>query len=139
MSVTTLNPYVGVAGGRAAQAIEHYQASLGAKVVGPIMRWGEGPMPCGPEQKNKVMHSELEIGGGKVMLCDEPAHVPSSGESNITVCLHLDDNDDMKKKFDALAVGGQVIMPVADAFWGATFGLLKDAFGVKWMFVGPKR
>ena len=45
----------------------------------------------------------------------------------------------MKRKFDALADGGQVGMAIHDAFWGATFGLLRDAFGVRWMFVGPKR
>ena len=53
--------------------------------------------------------------------------------------LQLDDNEDMKRKFDALAVGGQVQMAIHDAFWGATFGMLKDQFGIAWMFVGPKR
>jgi PhnB protein len=135
MSVTSLNPYLGFQG-NAAKAIAFYEKALGAKVEG-VMKWGEGPMQTPPEMKDRVMHAELAIGGGKIMLCDEPQ--PSSGESNINVCLHLNDNADMARKFDALAVGGQVIMPIADAFWGATFGMLKDAFGIKWMFVGPKR
>lgn len=135
MAVTALNPYLGFKGD-AARAIAHYEKALGAKVEG-VMRWSEGPMRVAPEMKDRVMHAELAIGGGRIMICDEPQ--PSSTESNIHVCLHLDDNADMAKKFDALAVGGRVLMAIHDAFWGATFGMLKDAFGIQWMFVGPKR
>jgi len=30
--------------------------------------------------------------------------------------------------------GGKVTMPLADAFWGARFGMLVDKFGLHWMF-----
>lgn len=40
----------------------------------------------------------------------------------------------MTKKFDALAVGGRVTMALHDAFWGARFGMLTDAFAIRWMF-----
>jgi PhnB protein len=40
----------------------------------------------------------------------------------------------MAKKFDALAVGGKVLMPLQDMFWGAKFGMLRDAYGISWMF-----
>ena len=139
MAIKTLNPYVGFRG-TAEKAIRFYEKSLGAKVM-HLMRWSEGPMAgqMSAEAKAQVMHAMLQVGGGQIMVCDEPANMPSSGDSNITICLELDDNDDMKRKFDALAQGGQVTMGIHDAFWGATFGMLRDAFGVKWMFVGPKR
>jgi len=137
MAIKTLNPYVGFKG-TAEKAARFYEKALGAKVL-HVMRWSEGPCNAGPDMKDKVMHAALQLGGGQIMICDEPANVPSSGESNITICLELDDNDDMKRKFDALAEGGQVTMAIHDAFWGATFGMLRDPFGVKWMFVGPKR
>ncbi len=40
----------------------------------------------------------------------------------------------MTKKFDALAVGGKVTYSLHDAFWGAKFGMLTDAFGIGWLF-----
>jgi PhnB protein len=40
----------------------------------------------------------------------------------------------MAGKFDALAAGGKVSMPLQDTFWGARFGMLTDAFGIHWMF-----
>ena len=48
--------------------------------------------------------------------------------------LDFDDATDMKKKFDALSVDGKVTVPLADTFWGATFGMLTDAYGISWMF-----
>jgi PhnB protein len=139
MAVKTLNPYLGF-NGTAATAIQHYESALGAKVEN-VMRWSDGPpdMKVSSDARDKIMHAELTIGGGKVMLADAPPHMPSPADSNITVCLTMDDNEDMKRKFDALGVGGQVVMPIHDAFWGATFGMLKDAYGIRWMFVGPKR
>ena len=139
MAVKTLNPYLSF-NGTAAKAIQLYESALGARVEG-VMRWSDGPadMKVPPDARDRIMHAELTIGGGKVMAADAPPHMPSPSDSNITVCLNLDDNADMKKKFDALSAGGQVVMPIHDAFWGATFGLLKDAYGVRWMFVGPKR
>ena len=44
------------------------------------------------------------------------------------------DAADMAQKFDALAAGGKVTMPLADMFWGARFGMLVDAYGIQWMF-----
>lgn len=139
MAVKTLNPYLGF-NGTAAKAIQFYEKALGARTE-HVMRWSDGPpeMKVPPEARDRIMHAELTIGGGKLMASDAPPHMPSPSDSNITVCLELDDNDDMKRKFDALAAGGQVVMPIHDAFWGATFGMLKDVYGIRWMFVGPKR
>ena len=35
--------------------------------------------------------------------------------------------------FDALAEGGQVVMPFAETFWAAGFGHLIDRWGTNWM------
>ncbi|HUF49173.1 MAG TPA: VOC family protein [Vicinamibacterales bacterium] len=36
--------------------------------------------------------------------------------------------------FAAMAEGGSVTMPLHDTFWGGRFGMLTDAFGIRWMF-----
>ena len=48
--------------------------------------------------------------------------------------LDFDDVGEMTQKFTALAHGGQVSLALQRTFWGATFGMLTDAFGVRWMF-----
>ena len=56
------------------------------------------------------------------------AHATNSGN------LDFDDIADMTKKFDALARNGTVTLPLHHTFWGARFGMLTDAYGVRWMF-----
>jgi PhnB protein len=135
MSTIKLNPYLNF-NGTAEQAIQLYQSALGAKVE-HLMRFGEASgMPVAPEEKNRVMHALLQLGGGVIMISDTMATMPvnAAPNGNTHVALHFDDADDMRKKFDALAVGGTVTMPIADTFWGAKFGMLTDAFGIRWMF-----
>jgi PhnB protein len=38
------------------------------------------------------------------------------------------------KLFTALAKGGSITMPLQDTFWGARFGMVRDRFGITWMF-----
>lgn len=133
MAIKSLNPYLSF-NGTAEEAINLYESALGAKTEGP-MRWGDVPdMKVPAEHKNRVMHALLHLGQGDVMLADTPAEQPAATESNVQVCLHFDDIADLTKKFAALGAGGQVTMPLQDTFWGARFGMLTDAYGVRWMF-----
>jgi PhnB protein len=36
--------------------------------------------------------------------------------------------------FNNLSSDGKVIEPLHQSFWGATFGVLTDKFGITWMF-----
>ena len=133
MTITKLNPYLNF-NGTAAEAIALYERALGAK-SGTVMRFGDMPdMKIPDDQKERVMHAALEIGAGVVMISDAMGDtiVPLGG--NVQVSLDFDDVADMTTKFDALAVGGKVAFPLHDAFWGAKFGMLTDAFGIEWMF-----
>ena len=137
MSITNLNPYLNF-NGDADKAIKLYEKALGAKAEN-VMRWGDMPKNEGggeirPEHKNRVMHALLHLGKGELMVADTLPDQPSRPGDNAHVNLSFDDTADMQKKFDALAAGGQVTMPLQDTFWGARFGMLKDAFGVQWMF-----
>lgn len=136
MSIKKLNPYLNF-DGKAEQAIAFYQGALGAKISGTVMRFGDGPAeagPVAPENKNRVMHASLEIGGGTIMLSDTMPGMPTMAGSNTHVMLDFEDDADAARKFDALAAGGRVGMPFQDAFWGAKFGMLVDQFGISWMF-----
>lgn len=134
MGIRQVNPYLNY-NGDAAKAVELYQSALGATVVN-ISRFGDVPNEkVTPENKDRVMHAVLRLGdGGTIMLSDLMPGMPHVPGTNAYVCLDFDDAADMSKKFDALAVGGKVQMPLADTFWGAKFGILVDAHGVQWMF-----
>jgi PhnB protein len=135
MPVNRLTPYLNF-DGKASAAIALYQKALGATANGPIMRYGEVPgMDVPPAQKDSVMHAELQIGGGVLMLSDTRPGEGATPNSAVSVALHLTDVNDATRMFDALAAGGgKVLQPLIDTFWGAKFGIVVDAFGINWMF-----
>jgi PhnB protein len=133
MAITQLNPYLHF-DGTAKEAIKLYERALGAKTE-RVQHFGDVPgMPVAPEHKNRVMHALLQLGPGTIMLCDTQPGTPFTAQGNVHICLNFDDAADMSVKFQALAQGGTVTMPLQDTFWGATFGMLTDAYGVRWMF-----
>jgi PhnB protein len=134
MSIKNLNPYI-ILDGNAEQAIRLYERALGAKLEGGLMRFGEVPgTPPDSPAKDRVIHAMLRIGEGVLMVSDSMPGTPFSATSNLHVCLHFTDKAEMAARFDALAAGGSVEMPLQDTFWNAHYGQLTDSFGVQWMF-----
>jgi PhnB protein len=133
MSIKKLNPFLAF-DGTADKAIALYERTLGAKTE-TVTRMGDipGNKPA-PENKNRIMHALLRVGEGELMVMDNQPGVPLAIGTNVHMSLDFDDVADMAAKFDALAAGGKVTMPLQDTFWGAKFGMLDDAFGVRWMF-----
>jgi PhnB protein len=138
MAITQITPYLNF-DGDAAKAIELYQRVLGAKLEGNVQRFRDMP-GAKPESKDRVMHAELRLGPNcALMLSDGPPGYPYTPEGNVHVSVQCDDPVDMGKKFDGLAEGGRVTMPLQDTFWGARFGMLTDPYGVRWMFNCPNK
>jgi len=129
MSKVSLDAYIFFKGD-CRQAMEFYQSVFGGKL--DISTVGDSPdVPGMPEvDKNWVMHSKLEGGDIKLMASDSPK--ASEHSAKIELSLGGTDEAKMKKIFDALAEGGKIKMPLEKQFWGDTFGMLEDKFGIDW-------
>jgi PhnB protein len=134
MAVKELNPYIHF-NGQAEEAIRHYEQALGATLEGPIMRYGEAPMPMPDDYKARVMHSQLRVGGKLLMVSDAPPGRVGHVGGNIDVAIEYTDDAEMARAFDALAAGGTVTMPLGDQFWGGRLGIVDDRFGVTWILL----
>jgi PhnB protein len=134
MAIKQINPYLNF-DGDAAKAVKHYESALGAKVES-MQRFGDMPgSNATPETKDRVLHAVLRLdGAGVIMLSDTQPGMTHTPGTNVYVCLDFDDIPEMNQKFDALAAGGSVTMALNDTFWGARFGMLLDAYGIRWMF-----
>ena len=57
--------------GRCEEAIEFYKKAVGAS-VGMMMRWKDSPdkSMCTPDNENKVMHAQFNVGDTTVMASD---------------------------------------------------------------------
>jgi PhnB protein len=121
--------------GRAQEAIEFDQKALGAKVE-TMMRFKDNPSPQHnpPNSGDKVMHSCLTVGGGPVMISDgDCAGKPAF--QGFSLSYDAKDEADAKRRFEALAQGGQVQMPLGETFFAKAFGMVADRFGVSWMVI----
>ena len=127
-----LVPYLNFAG-NAEEALNFYKDALGGEVL-MISRYGDSPMPSDEDWKQKLMHARLQFGDGNlIMISDTMKGNLVSTQGNIQLSLGLKEEEKTKEVFDKLADGGKVTMPLAKQFWGDTFGMLQDKFGVSWM------
>jgi len=118
------------------EAVEFYKKALGAEVL-MMMRVKDSPEPhppgmLPPGSENKIMHVSLRVGDATVMASDGRC----TGQTNFqgfSLSLTAADEADAKRKFAALAEGGQVHMPLGKTFWSPCFGMVADRFGVGWM------
>ncbi|MFI0491216.1 VOC family protein [Flavobacterium sp.] len=125
------------------EAFNYYKSIFGGEFGGMgISRFGDIPqqedMPkMAEEDKNLVMHIELEILGGHVLMAsDAPesmGHKVIIG-NNFHIAIAPDTKAETTKLFNALSAGGIVTMELQDMFWGAFYGSCTDKFGVNWMF-----
>lgn len=119
--------------GNCEEAMNFYKDALNGNVE-MISRYGEAPMPCPDADKNKVMHGVLNAAETKIFFSDCPGDRPATYGDNYSVSLNMRSAEELTGAFNALSAGGIVTMPLQDTFWGATFGMCKDKFGVNWMF-----
>jgi PhnB protein len=125
------------------EAFNFYKSVFGGEFGGnTIARFGQIPpqdgiAPLPEEDKNLVMHIELPITGGHVIMgMDAPEsmgfHVNFG--NNVHISLEPDTKAETKKLFDALSNGGKITMELKVMFWGDYYGSCTDKFGVQWMF-----
>ena len=126
--------------GRAEEALEFYRKALGAKVE-MLMRYKDSPEPpppgmVPPGSENKLMHASFTVGGARVMASDGGCSGKQSF-GGFSLSVEASDEGDAKRKFGALAEGGQVQMPLGKTFFSPCFGMVADRFGVGWMVIVP--
>jgi PhnB protein len=115
----TVTPFLNVNG--ASEALAFYAKAFGAEERVRM------PTPDG-----KIMHSETKIGDSVVMVSDAMMNPPTTS----SIHLYVTDADAWWSR--ATAAGAEVVMPIADQFWGDRYGVLKDKWGNRWSIAQHK-
>jgi len=119
-----------------------YKSVFGGDFVGGVNRFSDvppqpGQPPLTDKEKNLVMHVELAITGGHILMgTDAPESMGFKVKygNNMHINLEPDTKVETERLFNALSKGGTIGMPLQDMFWGAYFGSCTDKYGVQWMF-----
>jgi len=131
-----ITPYI-IFKGNCEAALKFYEKALGGQ-IGQISRFSDAPdnqMGMDPQQ---IMHAHLNVNGNLLfMASDGPTDASDSGM--VSLSLNFTDPGSIQAAFAALSDGGTVTMPLQDTFWGATFGMLQDQYGIRWMFNYDKK
>jgi PhnB protein len=119
------------------EAFNFYKSVFGGEFRGGITRLRDAPVPdLAEEDKNLIMHIELQILGGHILMgTDAPESMGFTLNfgNNIHINLEPDSLEETQRLFNALSDGGKVDMELSKMFWGAYFGSCSDKYGVKWM------
>jgi len=119
--------------GKCDEALAFYKSAVSAEPK-MLMRFKEAPdqSMVSPGSADKVMHAQVQIGDATVLMSDGRC----TGNTNFkgfALTIAVGNESEADKTFNALAVGGQVTMPMGKTFFSPRFGMLNDKFGVGWM------
>ena len=134
----SINPYLAF-NGNCEDAFQFYQSVFGGELM--LFRFKDTPpnvagsFPVAENEQNRVMHVSLPIGQTVLMGFDtsESGGQTAKFGDNITINYSPDSAEDARRVFEALAEGGQIVMPIDKVFWAELFGMLVDRFGIPWM------
>lgn len=96
----------------------------------------EGMPPVSEGMGEKIMHVSLPLAEGSMLMGSDvgggwtPELVQGN---NFTISLTATSKAEADKLFAGLSDGGNVIMPMADTFWGDYYGMWTDKYGINWM------
>ena len=128
--------------GNTEDAFIFYQSVFGGEFGNDgIARFGdmpnmEGAPPMNDVLKSMIVHVELEIIGGLILMgTDAPEEMGFSviQGNNVSINLEPDTREEADRLFNALSDGGIILQPLQEMFWGAYYGHFQDKFGIYWM------
>ncbi len=125
-----LNAYLSFPG-TCEEALNFYKDIFGGSIA-QINRYDDSPM-ASEESNGKVLHTEIDFGDGNVLMAADVIGQPLPNQSNINLFLAVSDETHGRRIFNELADGGKINFEFAPVFWGSTFGMLTDKFGINWM------
>lgn len=135
--MATINPYL-TFNGECEEAFAFYKSVLGGE-YGQVTRFKDMPATPGHEvpeiAKERILHISLPISNETVLMGSDSN--PTMGDvvvgQHMSLSISVDSKDEADRIFKGLSAGGNVTMPIGDAFWGSYFGMFTDRYGVNWM------
>jgi PhnB protein len=125
------------------EAFNFYRSVFGGEFSGGgIERFRDVPAaeempPLAEEDKDLIMHIELPLPGGHILLgTDAPESMGFriNMGNNVHINIEPDTRAETKRLITSLSGGGKVTMELQEMFWGGYYGSCTDKFGVQWMF-----
>ena len=127
-----MDPYLSFKGDCEA-AFRLYERCLGGQ-LGAIFRYGGSPMAgdVPADWADKVMHGTLTL-GNRVLMGGDVAPDRYEEPRGFSLSLQIAGTAEAERVFYELAESGRILVPLAQTFWAARFGMVVDRFGIPWL------
>ena len=130
--MTRIDAYIAFNGSCRA-AMEFYKECFGGELTLLPVAGSPAEEHCPPEMKDQVLHASLINAGLVLMGSDMVGPAGYVKGNSVTLSVNCSSDDEINSFFSKLSEGGEVTDPLGVKFWGATFGMLNDKFGIRWM------
>lgn len=130
-----LNPYL-IFDGNAREAALYYAQAFGLEEPN-LMTFGSIHQPehLPPGSENLIMHTYLDIAGGKLMISDNFPGMPFQQGNSFTIAYVSNDEAAIESAFQNLKADSvSVKMELQETPWSKCYGSLTDKFNVEWQF-----
>jgi PhnB protein len=122
IKMKTVNPLVIV--DNCEDALKFYQEVLGGEVK--ILN----------KKDNKATFAHFQFDNSTIQIADSAAAgYPVARGGNHRIYMQFDNEEEIKKVYEAFKVDGKVDSELQKAFFGALLAVLTDKFGVNWNLV----
>lgn len=130
--MTQINAYINF-DGNCREVMTFYKECLGGELNMQTVEGSPIEAQCPPEMKNQILHASLTKDDIVIMGSDmqEPGGFVKG--NNIALSLSCSSDEEIQTFFSKLSEGGKITHNLVQSFWGATFGVFTDKYGIRWM------
>ena len=130
---TTISPYL-TFDGNAREAMTFYRDALGGELSLMAVKDTNMGSQCMGTDENAIMHSSLIKDSLVLMASDMIGNRTLQLGNNFAISVNCSSKEEINTFYKNISEGGEIIDPLKIQFWGALFGVVKDKFGMVWMF-----
>jgi len=130
---TTISPYL-TFDGNAREAMTFYKDALGGELTLMTVKDTNIGSQCMGTDENAIMHASLIKDSLVLMASDMIGDRKLQLGNNFAISVNCSSEEEINTFYKNISAGGEIIDPLKIQFWGALFGVVKDKFGMVWMF-----
>ena len=130
---TTISPYL-TFDGNAREAMTFYKDALGGELTLMTVKDTNMGSQCMGTDENAIMHASLIKDSLVLMASDMIGNRKLQLGNNFAISVNCSSEEEINTFYKNISAGGEIIDPLKIQFWGALFGVVKDKFGMVWMF-----
>ncbi|MEV0615094.1 VOC family protein [Nonomuraea sp. NPDC050404] len=117
----------------AEEAMNFYVSLFDDGKVVAVKRYGPGEAG----EEGTVEHATFSLAGQEYMCIDSVPKHSFTFTPSLSLYVDCDSEEQIQRLYDALAEGGQALMPLNSYGFSTKFGWVNDRFGVSWQLNLP--